>query len=312
MTQPQNGDFTMRKPSSIFQRENGYWYYRRHVNGKYIRISLETKNKKEALKIQKMKDEEFELVGENGIQHNHGTSVKRYKNAMDEYLTYKNVNFKSATYNNDRKRLELIQRYIGNPTIDKITESIIIEFISQRQNEVSYTTYRGDLICLKAFLSYYHRRDVILSNPFRYIPIKQINAKPVYLNYKEVKELMSLEYPARPWIENFFRIALLTGFRRGELVTLKWKNIDLRRGCITIFGKSGKRHFPIDGYAELLKTLQKIPQSPIYVFHQSRDDTKRINKDRLSNYVREVFNFLGLIKRIRFIRFDILLEHINI
>jgi len=283
--------------SSIFKRQNGYYYYRRQVNGKYIRPSLNTKNKEEAKRLQKIKDQEFDTLEFKGILHQYISKVPKLQDAIDKYLIHKKINFRFATYNNDRKRLKLVLEFIGNIPLNKIDENLINEFIDYRSDLACYTTYRGDLVCLKAMLNYYYKRDILNSNPFRHIPIKQIPTNPVYLNEDEVEQLINLDYPKRPWMTNFFRVALLTGFRRGELVGLKWSDIDYQKNEITVIGKTGLRTFPINGYEILINTLEEIPKKSEYVFHETKYESKPIINDKLSNYVREVFNHLEFSRR---------------
>jgi integrase len=186
----------------------------------------------------------------------------------------------------------LVLDFIGNIRLDKVTESLINEFIAYRQDMVTYTTYRGDLVVLKAMINYFYKRDVLEKNPFKHIPIRQISTNPVYLNEKDVEKLLNLEYDKRSWMRNFFRVALLTGFRRGELATLRWDNIDYEKGEITVYGKTGQRFFPIKGYDELKSTLDDIPKESPYVFHKTRKKDKGFHEDKLSTYTREVFNKL--------------------
>jgi integrase len=59
---------------------------------------------------------------------------------------------------------------------------------------------------------------------------------------KSIREL----HPSR---EAEFDLALNTGMRRGEQFRLAWENVNLKRKVITVHGKTGRRHIPLNSAA---------------------------------------------------------------
>src|SRR5690606_7295666 len=66
------------------------------------------------------------------------------------------------------------------------------------------------------------------------------------------------------------RLLIFSGARLREILHARWDQIDLQRGLLTVFGKTGKRHIFLPAPAvEILSGLPKT-DSP-YVFPSSED-----------------------------------------
>jgi site-specific recombinase XerD len=64
------------------------------------------------------------------------------------------------------------------------------------------------------------------------------------------------EFPER---EHLVDLAVHTGMRKGEMLTLTWENVSLERGQLTVRGKRGRRFIPINSSARrALEALYKI------------------------------------------------------
>jgi integrase len=72
------------------------------------------------------------------------------------------------------------------------------------------------------------------------------------------------------------RFALNTGMRRGEILNLKWDQVDLRTGYIIVTKtKSGKqRNIPINDTAS--HVLERQPRNGAYVFHRDGKPAKSV------------------------------------
>jgi site-specific recombinase XerD len=297
----------MKRQRGLYKRGK-YWYYR-IPRSKDQRISLwESDYSKAAAKLETDEIQD-QIARKLGKPTKISSSPISFGVAIEIYLKHKKVNSKKATYENDRKRLNLIKNYIGDIFLHEISEEKINEFKSIRKDEVSETTLRGDLICLRALFNYFIKKKQIVDYPFENISIKQLKPKVEYLTVSEVYKLLSHDFKDNPWMLNFFKIALSTGFRRGELATLKWKNIDFEKHKIVAYGKTGEIEFPTDGYLELEILLQQMYETEKtsatnenrkvseYVFHQDKSPLKPYHEDKLSQFTREVFDNIGLNKK---------------
>lgn len=252
-------------------------------------MSLKTRSKSEALELKKELDRRFryqEVIGE-PIEPKEPIKMKE---AIENYLKYKKQNFAHATYHNDKQRLRWIYNYIGNKPLKELTVDHIIDYVNYRLNKgVKRSTIRIDLIVWKAMLNFFKKRGDISRNPFELYPIKQQPGRMTYLSLEEIERLKAYENPNKPWLKPFLNLALLTGFRRGELVNLKWQ--DIHPHFIQVKGKTGRRNFPINNrIREVLDSIDRISE---FVFAHTPGATKPIDRDYITRSVRNAFRELG-------------------
>lgn len=68
-----------------------------------------------------------------------------------------------------------------------------------------------------------------------------------------------------PWIHSVVIFAMETAARRGEILNLTWKSVDLQRGIARISGKTGSRTIPLSPLCiSTLKTLQKSINGAVF------------------------------------------------
>ena len=93
------------------------------------------------------------------------------------------------------------------------------------------------------------------------------NAKERYLSKRESKRLMqSIKESKNIHLCYIIPLLMLTGARRGEVLSAKWKEIDFTNNIWTIpLSKNGKkRHIPLS--PSLLSLLNEIPRKSVYLF----------------------------------------------
>lgn len=97
------------------------------------------------------------------------------------------------------------------------------------------------------------------------------------MNFLEREELVKLLSHCGEKLRPLVVLALFTGMRRGEILGLKWHDIDFKRNIITLLDtKNGeKREVPMN---EIVKTeiikVRKHPDSP-FIFCTKRGETFR-------------------------------------
>ena len=106
------------------------------------------------------------------------------------------------------------------------------------------------------------------SNPVKGVKLLKEDNKR--LRYLEKEEIVKLLANCRQHLKPIVILALNTGMRRGEILNLKWRDVDIKRDVIYLLNtKSGeKREQPINEQVKtaLIRT-RKHPQSP-YVFYK--------------------------------------------
>ena len=128
---------------------------------------------------------------------------------------------------------------------------------------------------LKASFLMAMENDKVERNPFRKIrKSKEENERMRYLsNEEEMRLFKALPKEYHPMVT----VALNTGMRQGEQLTLKWEDVDFKNRIITVHhSKSGKkRYIPMNPW--VVQTLQALPHmiGCPYVFYTSNGERRK-------------------------------------
>jgi integrase len=100
-------------------------------------------------------------------------------------------------------------------------------------------------------------------NPFRNVSKpKEPRGRTRYLEKGEIERLLAAcEESTNPYLATIFVIAISTGMRKGEILSLTWNNIDLRRGIIYLeeTKNNERRAVPLTGVAlSMVRELKKV------------------------------------------------------
>ena len=203
----------------------------------------------------------------------------RFKDFAVEYRKWAEVNNKSYK----KSKAWIIERLVGyfeEKLLSEITswhvekyKAMRKEEILKRQNEktsdikqVSMATLNRELACLQHMFSKGIEWGKVDSNPVSKVKFfKESNGRLRYLLPGEIILLIDC---CPPQLKPIVITAVCTGLRKGEIVYLKWDDIDFRNRVIYIGNtKNGeKREVPMNDYlTEALKSIRRNDKSP-YVF----------------------------------------------
>ena len=190
----------------------------------------------------------------------------KFEDFADQYLElHSKINNKSWA-NSDLHNLTILKRHFSGLYLYDITPLMIEKFKTERIKEVSSATINRSLACLKSLFNRAIQWNKVEDNPVTKVKMLRENNKR--LRYLEKGEIVRLLSVCSKRLRPIVVIALNTGLRKGEILGLKWQDIDFTRGIIYLHNtKNGeKREVPANETAKtaLLKTL-KHPESP-YVF----------------------------------------------
>jgi integrase len=107
----------------------------------------------------------------------------------------------------------------------------------------------------------------------------------------KLEEVLKLEEIYRlksPYVLAAIRMLIYTGCRMGEILTLKWEDIDLNDHCIHLKdSKTGKRTIPLNKSAkEVLHRIEKQKENP-FVFCGDKPGTHLINIQKAWQKIRK-------------------------
>jgi integrase len=170
------------------------------------------------------------------------SSVKFEEFAEQWFKEYAEIKLKAQTIRNYRYLSERTYKAIGHIRMDKITTRTIQLFITQL-TETPKTNQHGDKIeylspkSIKNYVSfissvfdYAVKQQLVNANPCRNVTLPRViqKDKNVYTLDEIQKILQWLDEEKTDYFHfvMFFKIAIFTGLRRGELLGLEWKDFN--------------------------------------------------------------------------------------
>jgi integrase len=215
----------------IFKR-GPVWWMRFSYQGKQIRESTGTDDRKLAQRI--FDKTKGEIAKGTWFEHLPGEDYT-FAELMDKYLKeYSAVNKAKSSPIRDIRLNNHLQKHFGKFYLPEITPKMISEYKIKRRNEgASARTLNYELTVMShAFNLATKEWEIIKDNPVQKVAKEKVrNQVERWLTDEEEKRLMS----ASPdWLRPIITFAIYTGFREGEILGLKWSQVDFSRREITI------------------------------------------------------------------------------
>jgi integrase len=180
----------------------------------------------------------------------------------------------------DRDDISLghLKEFFKGQTLAGVGAEKIEAYKAKRRVEVSDTTVNRELACLKTMLNKAVEWGKLDKNPAaRVKKFKEPPARERILTREEAGRLID---GASPELRPVLITAIGTGMRRGEILGLRWTDVDLIRGFITLdTSKSGRgRKIPLSG--AVAAALGAVPHRGDYVFWnpETRTHIKDVKK----------------------------------
>lgn len=251
----------------MFKRGGVWWINIRH-NGRRIQKSLDTANKKLAERIgAKIRLELAEGIYFEKIIGAKKTVAEMMEKFMEEHAPKVSKGMQKS-YRVSKKH---ILKFFGEMTLKEVTPKQISRYKMQRlaKKRKPATVNREIAVLSKAFSLAFKEWEWVLNNPVAKISReKENNLIDRWLTYEEEKALLA---KSPEWLREIFIFALNTGMRKGEILSLAWKDVDLFRKVLIVRETKNKtpRTIPLNkAVMELLKQKAKVRQLQIhFVFH---------------------------------------------
>ena len=153
-------------------------------------------------------------------------------------------------------------------------------------------TAARSLAVLAAMLQFGVARGLLPSNPARGVKPYKGEKKERFLSEAEVSQLaetlitMEGEHALPAVAAAAIRLLLLTGCRKSEILSLRWKWIDFERGCLSLpDAKGGARVVPLA--APALEILAALPRTSEWVLPATKGDGHYVGLGKAWERVRE-------------------------
>lgn len=184
------------------------------------------------------------------------------------YLEQQKHSIKQRTYLFYQKIAEI---YIKNVsiTIEKLSNEFLNNLILQRKEKLSYSSIKIIKSLINRSLQYAYEKNIIKEKLCIGIKLKQQGVKKVDSLTKLEQQKLEKHIIANKKIYCYgILISLYTGLRIGELLSLKWQDIDFEDKIIKVQSSSCqvlKNHKLID-IEDLPKTQSSVRQLPVTNF----------------------------------------------
>ncbi|MBM4141778.1 MAG: site-specific integrase [Nitrospira sp.] len=222
----------------LYRRGKFFWL-RISYQGKRIQESLKTDNRKLAEKL-------YAKVLTDIVEGRYFETSKiktiRFEDMTNKYL-------REHAHSRDQRTVKTLLTVFSGYTISQITTKFIAEYKSMRLKSVKPATVYQELALLRRMFNVAIREwEWCKDNPVSRLSfsVGNRNARDRWLTLEEEKTL--LDNATNPvWLRNLITVALHTGMRRGEILDLRWQNVDLLKRAIRVVkSKNGeKRTIPM-------------------------------------------------------------------
>lgn len=248
---------------SLFKRKGGVWYIIYNLGGRVRWKSTGQKMKSDALKV--LHDFEAHLQKKLPsvlLSEFQNTLTKLYSNAIS-----------ANTLRSYLLAMRSFQTVIGNKLLNHYTLREVESFKAKRLETCTPTTVNIEFRALRAAFNLAVKWQLLNENPFlQSSQVKTAEQLPTYLTREDFQKLLGAT--VEQVLKDVFLFAALTGLRLGEIINLKWQEVDLQRKLVTVGSasfqtKSGRvRVLPMgeDVYRMLLR---RSTLSAGFVFHKN-------------------------------------------
>ena len=287
----------------LYKRNRVYHVTFQSNDGKQVRRSLKTREKR----IAKQKAAQLELAIHEA-QLFGKEPARSFKELMVNYLEAKQT---SRGFARLQYACKPLVEYFGDSDVTQLIESHVEQYIASRSKSVTDGTIKRELGTLSAAFNHaikkHHWR---IGNPCSKAEVpKEPKGRVRYLTHAEAQRLLlAAESPVNgegmaltsqyksAVLMDFIELALNTGCRKGELLNLKWENIDFSTRLLHLEEtKSGEWQIvPINEEARkvLVRRMrlrdENCPNTPWVFFHLTSALNTEVG-DRVKN-VRKAFS----------------------
>lgn len=197
-----------------------------------------------------------------------------FRDFSKEYFEVWRLDRKASTVYGEKKRIDgILKLHFGSKPIHTITRKDIERFIAYRRKRgmvvkqgdpkrgVSAASANRDLCRLKNMFKMAVAWDYLETNPAAGITQARERPEPAdYLSKEEVCEVLAL---CDDFVRPLFAVALNTGMRWGEMLSLEWQDVNVERRLITVRDPKNRetRHIPMNRAVKEILAAHRVKQA---------------------------------------------------
>lgn len=264
---------------SVYKKKNGKWYCQFMIKGERIHKLLDgAKDKNHAKELEDAERFNLRLI-QNGllekkeIKYELSYMMNKYKDRAITLSSYKDC---------IRQANDIITFFGAKKDIKSIKPTDVINYLQHlKKRNFKNSSINRYLSTFKRAYNIMIEDELISYNPCNKVDtLEENNRRYRYLS-KEEWELLKKELSS--YTLNIVLVALLTGFRRSNVLKLKWEQIDLNLRTIELLKSEnkGKKYIKLsisDSLYDLLISLKPKPSGYVFVNPKTNKPYTTINK----------------------------------
>lgn len=250
---------------AVYKAKNGKWYCQFMIKGERIHKLLD--GAKDQTQAKELEDaERFKLRQiQNGLIKREEKKIPIQK-GVTLFLNYSKIHKKD--FHNDEIKSKVVLSFFKGKNLSEILLKDIEAFVVYltKERKLKKATVNRYISFISSTFDICIKNKLCSLNPCKELKkFKEDNQKIRYLTTEEEKRLFEF-LPER--IKPIIITALHTGLRRGNILNLKWSDIDFDYNFIEILKQDNKGHksIKIPLSDKLLEVLNSIPKTSEYVF----------------------------------------------
>lgn len=255
-------------------RRNKVWWMSTVFHGRQIRRSTGTGDRQLAeaifgkLRVNIVEGRFFDVSEEKD---------RTFNDMMDRYVEEKSATKAPGSVLRDAQCLAHLRPVFGSYRLMDITPKLIASYKGQRRRVAKPATVNKELGLIRHAYNVAMREwEWCRDNPMRRVSLERVrNARDRWLTLDEEARLLG--HATTPWLRDILVFALNTGMRRGEILGLEWRAVDLIRQVLVVMkSKNGeKRTLPLNRLVvEVLTRKARMVRSGQTLVFTTSQDTK--------------------------------------
>jgi excisionase family DNA binding protein len=248
-------------------QERWYIYYR--FDGKRVRKAVKgSQTRGDALKVLQVEVADA-FRGKHGFTGTYEPVIFE-KFSVDFIEKYSKLNKRKNSVRSDENGLQNLNAFFGKKALSAITPQLVEGYKAMRKLNVSNASVNREISLLKTILNTAVLWEIIPKNLIAGKRVKRLEEPNRRMRILTPEEASRLIDGADKGLQPFLIIALQTGMRRNEILSLGWKDIDFASHEIRVDAETSKsrkeRFVPMNPLVEAV-LFARPKTSPQFVFH---------------------------------------------
>lgn len=215
----------------VYKRKgrDGYYMSWKDANGKRRikkAIAADLKAAQDELAAEKRRVVETKILGFTP------PAEDTFAELAEQFLNHQKARVTEQEYEREVSIVDLHLKPSFPGQVKAIRPSDVDKFITKRSGEVSPATVRREVMILKSMLSKAVKWEIIPVSPAQQVELPPV--PPGRVRYLQPTELRVILELSPEWLRPIIGLAVFTGMRRSEILSLRFLDIDLIRGMILL------------------------------------------------------------------------------